>query len=627
MEKTHVTARFMVAIQNFRRDARGMMSMELVLVLPLLFWAVLGTIIYTDAYRARTQAQIAALHVADVISRNTTVLTEEYLEGMNDVFDFLNKRNLETRLRISSVSWDADTESPAILWSYGTRDLLSLTELESVASLGHSGDGAEEQEPKADNFGFTNPDMQLPVADLVQRIPPVFPGESLILVEAFTLWRSPIISWLGIDYLNNVRMTPIAVTRPRFSPFIRYEGDQGNFPPSASESELASLPPAGEVEEPDPEEEEQEPPGTSVTIAEMDFADGVTTGWSRTKVTHTSLPGIGSFLGNFSTGTRHNPVSFPIDLGAQSSSALIEFDLFIIDSWDGYRPGVASPEGDGIILRINGSAIAFEAFDHRLTGEQAVHANNRLSNAPRAEGNFRTTMELVQHGTNLWGSHWDDQVWRVRIEVNNPVNTFTFGISGTMNEPMENESFGIANFRVTAVRGEHGAPHFIPDPELHFWQDPYTEFKMYAGCPTSGPAAVSLRLRNSDLQPGQILQMLRRARGTTWLSQCPENISSIANRLATGTRTALLRYVNDTPNQDGNRLRIATSDGNNGFTCDSTLLIRDPQGQWHFNRRIQENNDHNARIDLGHASNGIYHIWVGTYELGECDTKLTYSKY
>jgi Flp pilus assembly protein TadG len=624
MQIQHVTDRLMAAVLRFRDDTRAMMSMELVLVLPLLFWAVLGTVVFTDAYRARTQAQSAALHVADVISRKTDVLTEEYLEGMNDVFDFLLHRNLETRLRISSIAWDANTQSPQVLWSFGTRNLASLTELASANFADGSEDAGE-----ADSFDFTNDTLQLPVADLAERIPPVFPGEALILVEAFTLWRSPIISWLGIDYLNNIRMTPIAVTRPRFSPFIRYVGDEGNFPPDGFEAEIASLPPAGEVDEPVTavEEEVTEPAGTIVTIVDMDFSDGVTTGWSRTKVTHSNLPGIGSFLGNFSTGTRHNPVNFPIDLGGESSSALIEFDLFIIDSWDGYRPNVASPEGDGIILRINGSAIAFEAFDHQLTGERAVHANNRLSNAPRAEGLFRTTMTLVQHGTNLWGSHWDDQLWRVRIEVNNPDTTFTLGISGTMNEGMANESFGIANFRVTAVRGPHGASHFIPDPDLHFWQDPYTEFKMYAGCPTSGPAAASLRLRNSDLQPGQILRMLRRARGTTWLSQCPENISSIANRLASGTRTALLRYVNDTPNEDGNRLRIATSDGNNGFTCDSTLLIRDPQGQWHFNRRIQENHDHNARIDLGHASNGIYHIWVGTYELGECDTDLTYTKY
>ena len=311
MKIKRIKASTLAVVLKYRDDMRGMMSIELVLVLPILFFAVLGTLVYTDAYRARAQAQMAALHVADLISRNTVVVTADYLEGMNNVFDFLNTRNMDTRLRISSITWDKDTETPEIVWSYGTRGLISLMDISAAA---HMGDGGSEVsgQPENDGFGFDNPQMQLPVAGLAQRIPPVFPGEALILVEAFSLWRSPIVSLMGISYLDNIRMTPIAVTRPRFAPFIRFEGDNGNFP---SGDELEAMAVADDEEEPVAEDEASEPPGTTVTVVDMDFTDGDTTGWSTETVTHSSVAGIGSFLGRFGGETRQNPINFDVNLG------------------------------------------------------------------------------------------------------------------------------------------------------------------------------------------------------------------------------------------------------------------------------------------------------------------------
>lgn len=618
MSKWRFDKAALTALHRYREDIRGTMSVELVLVLPLLFWAYIAMIVFYDAYRARMEAQAAALHVADLVSRQSQTVTTEYLEGMNDVYDFLTTRNRNTRLRISSLMWVEDQDDPQVAWSYGTRGLPSLLDL-SLASFG-GGDGDGDDDGPAPS-GFSIVENQMPVADLVDRIPQVLPGEALILVEAFTLWRSPIISWMGFDYLNHMRFTPLAVTRPRFSPFIRYEGDNDVYPEGPPEF----LPPVGDPPPPEEEEVEPEPEITSVTVVDTDFNDGNTQNWSATTVTQTHT---GAFFGPFGRETRQNPLTYQVNLGGASTSARIEFDLFIFDSWDGYDTTWARPEGEFLMIQVNGTSIALEAFTEWLPSHMR---HDRRTVASRAEGRFTTTMTLIRSGSNIWGSGWNDQVWRVVIDVENPAQTFTLGFSANLDEDIHNESFGFNRFRVTAERGSHGPAHFLPNAATRVGEDPLTRFTSYSGCPDRRIPAVNMTLRNSDL--AALLRMQRRAAGSSWLGSC--GISG-ASRYVRSSASMVLHYTNDTSNVNGNRLRIRTEDNNSGRTCDATLLIRDPSGQWFFNSEIQGttlldpfgvNANYNARINLGHAVTGEYHIWMGHFSETSCATDLRFERY
>ncbi len=611
-------------LRKYRDDTRGTISIEFLLSFPMLIWAFVATLIFTDAYRAQSQAQIAALHVADLISRNTEVVTNDYLEGLNDVFDFLNAQPHDTRLRISSVMWDAEDETPVVIWSYGTRNMASLHELGTLAPANFGDESGSDPEEDEDPpvFGFSNKKMQLPVANLAERIPPAFPGEALILVEAFTLWRTPMISWMGFDYLNNIRMTPIAVSRPRFSPFIRYEHDDDVFPDDGPEY----LPPAGEV--PPPEENTPEPETTTVTIVDTDFSSGDTTNWSVESgaVTHSDSS---SFLGPFGQETWQSPITYQVNLGQTSRKALIEFDLFVIDSWDGYGVDWAHPEGEFITIQVNGTSIALDSFLEFLP---PLMRNDRITVASRAEGKFTTTMEMIASGSNLYGGGWHDQVWRVRIEVENPATQFTLGFAARLNEDLWNESFGIRSFRITAEHGNHGPDHFVPNAAERLGEDPLTQFTSYSGCPDVRIPAMNLTMRSSDMW--EPLRMWRRAGGTNWVGHC--GISG-ADRYIRASPTMVLHYTNDTSNVDGNRLRVCTQDFNSGLSCDATLLIRDPYGQWYFNDDISagtwsllfgwRDRNYNARIDLGHAVSGEYHIWMGNHQSGVCSTDLRFELY
>lgn len=498
-------------LRCYRDDMRGSLSVELVFVLPLLLWAYIAIVVFNDAYRARMEGQSAALNVADMISRNTDELTVDYLEGMNDVFDFLTTRNRETRLRISSIMWDVDSEYPNVVWSYGTRDLPSLLDLlgtagDGTTSLGSINDVQDTSDPDADiGTAFDLWVNQLSVENLVDRIPPVLPGEALILVESFSFWESPLTSLMGLSILNSQRLAPLAVTRPRFSPFIRFELDNEIFPEGPPET----VPTVGEIEEPaEPEEEEEpEPESTTVTIVDTEFSSGETENWSADTITNSSG---NNFLGPFGQETRTNPVTYNVNLGGESKTARIEFDLLIIDSWDGYDPTWARPEGEHLMILVNGSSIDAQAFQDGLPGNMALA---RHSVASRAEGHFTTHMELIQSGSNVAGAHWHDQIWRVTIDIENPAQNFTLGFSANLDEPVNNESFGFTNFRVTAERGSHGPAHFVPS-QTFLAKDQYNQFDVFSGCPDHRIAAQTHTLRADLLQHRfQFCQSLYAQRG------------------------------------------------------------------------------------------------------------------
>ncbi len=600
---------------QFRDDLRGTMSVELVLVLPILFWAYAAMLVFYDAYRARMEAQSAALHIADLVSRHPGMIEADYLEGLNDVFDFLTSRNRQTRLRVSSVMLDMDTMEPAIVWSYGTRGLPSLNALSDYVYM------PDPDNPEDPPTGFDNFDNQLPVSDLASRIPIVLPGEALILVEAFTLWSNPIISGLGAGILNDVRLAPIAVTRPRFSPFVRFEGDGDIFPELPPEL----LPPTGEPVGPeDPEEpaEPEDPADQTVTIVDTDFNDGDTDGWSHSTVTD---GGLGSaLLGPFGQETWQNPVTYQVNLGAQSRSAEIEFDLWIIDSWDGFSTQYAHPEGEFLTILVNGTAISLDPFQWG----PGMMTLERRTVSSRAEGRFTTTMELVEVA-QAYGAHWQDQRWRVRIEVENPATElateFTLGFAARLDAALQNESFGIDRFRITAERGSWGPMHFVPDFDSRIGTDPLTRFRTYSGCPERRIPAATMPMLNSDLS--EPIRMRRSASGANGIGNCG---LPGADRYNTASPTLVVDYVNDTSDINGNRLRIRTQDNNSGNSCDAALLIRDPYGQYYYNDTLADswtNVDYNARVNLGHATTGRYTIWMGHYFRETCQTDLRFERY
>ncbi|GAB4263829.1 MAG: hypothetical protein Kow0013_10600 [Pararhodobacter sp.] len=594
---------------RFRRETRGTVSVELVIVLPVLLWALAASVVFYDGFRNRYHAQMAAQTVADIMSRETDLFTASYIEGLNEVYDFLADSRYPTRLRVSSVIWDSTNQRNRLQWSYGTRGLSPLPD--DTFELMQAGDYETLRARFGDDesFSFAGNAAQMPVTDLPNRIPPVLPGEALLLVEAFGLW-SPFAN-VGI---GQTRFTPVVVVRPRFAPWINFEGIDPVYP--EDNYEIAWTGGGGNDSLPDPHDPDPDPDPDPDSATSYDFNTGVTTGWSAGRITANGPSG--GFLGPFGLETYQTPVTLDVAFSQAHETARIAFDLLVIDTWDGFGPDFTNDSGDTLQLMIDGTPITMDAFHSRLPG---------LYGAPRSTttlldgAQYTVTMTLTSSGTSFAGQSREDQIWRVTLDIARPPRQFQLGFSATVDSAIDNESFGIDNVTITASGAASGTPYFTPDAGLLVGRDRITRFPQYGGAPDHRLAAPWVSMRNDDLSRG--VAILRHAGGPTNLGSIP---TINGHGYVMGSPSLVLNYDSQGATGRQARLEVRMDDGNNGYTCDTTLLVRDPNGQWWFNDDFGRRG-WNAGLQMGNAPSGAYTIWIGTYGPAQCASTLLVDAY
>lgn len=180
-------------IRDFRDGAEGSMSVEAVLIIPLLLWAYVAMFVYFDAFRARNEAEKASFVISDALTRVTEGVDENYIDGMQKTFDFLNNHDDDSKLRVTEVQWiETDADSGAgqyeVTWSYSTESAL----------------------PK-----LTNADL----VGLKSKIPNLVHGERLVIVETKSKWE-PLFQ-VGLDRRDFEFFVP---SSPRFASKVAWEG-------------------------------------------------------------------------------------------------------------------------------------------------------------------------------------------------------------------------------------------------------------------------------------------------------------------------------------------------------------------------------------------------------------------
>lgn len=188
-------------LQGFAGTERGAISAEAMIVLPVLFWGLIATYVYFDAFRANTISNKAAYTVADAISRQTAPVDEPYLDGMNTLYERLSLTRHPTSLRITSIGWSDADEEYKMIWSYTTDARPELT----TAQLN---------------------------AEFTERLPEIPEGDNLLMIEAIQDYTPPMRIGLGPRTFRN-----IVVTRPRYAPQVRlFDGETLLYDPVAGAS-------------------------------------------------------------------------------------------------------------------------------------------------------------------------------------------------------------------------------------------------------------------------------------------------------------------------------------------------------------------------------------------------------
>ncbi|MEP2640579.1 hypothetical protein [Roseobacter sp.] len=117
-------------LHRFARREHGNVTLETVIIAPILFWAFMAVVVIFDAYRQHSINQKAAYTIGDMISREDRAIGPTYLSGTRNLFDSLARSAEPSSIRVTSVRYDADNDLYLRNWSGSIGNIESATEAE-----------------------------------------------------------------------------------------------------------------------------------------------------------------------------------------------------------------------------------------------------------------------------------------------------------------------------------------------------------------------------------------------------------------------------------------------------------------------------------------------------------------
>ncbi len=174
-------------VRAFRDDTDASVTVEFVMAVPMLFWALAACYVFFDGYRQSAINLKAAYTIGDLISRETEAINDEYLDSMYKLHRLLTRATSSTTLRVTVLHWDEDAERFYQDWSQTRGSIDPLT----------SGD----------------------VLLLTDKLPIVPNAERIILVETTNSF-TPTFTNVGLGTLS---LDNFVFTSPRFAPQVIWE--------------------------------------------------------------------------------------------------------------------------------------------------------------------------------------------------------------------------------------------------------------------------------------------------------------------------------------------------------------------------------------------------------------------
>ena len=169
--------RFKSALARFRDGTDGIMTVEMVITLPFLFWMITTSFELYEVHRYKSARVKATYTVADMLSRELLPVDAQLTAGAKTLFDAVTADHGDNQLRMTVVEYDSINDSYVVEWSdtHGDGPMSDLTTAE--------------------------------VANAHSEIPVLQGGEQLIIVESTSTY-TPIFSYPGLnnDYTVNTKV-------------------------------------------------------------------------------------------------------------------------------------------------------------------------------------------------------------------------------------------------------------------------------------------------------------------------------------------------------------------------------------------------------------------------------------
>ncbi|AXI45938.1 hypothetical protein C1J03_07830 [Sulfitobacter sp. SK012] len=185
-----------IARLEFARREDGTVAIETVIILPLLFWTYLSMFSIFDAFRQYSINQKASFTIGDMISRETLPLDNDYLNGSQDLFDYLTRSRSDSAIRVSSLAYDKTNDKFKHDWSKVR--------------------------------GWVEPLNDDQVRTWTDRLPLMRHNERIMVVETWSKYDPPFNTGLEKREIRN-----FVFTRPRYAPRVLWfdDGRDGDYLP------------------------------------------------------------------------------------------------------------------------------------------------------------------------------------------------------------------------------------------------------------------------------------------------------------------------------------------------------------------------------------------------------------
>jgi len=172
-------------MKSFAADTKGSISVEFALSMPILFWAFMATYVFFDGYRQSAVNLKAAYTIGDLVSRETEVINDDYVDSMQSLLGELTSADSSVSLRLTVIRWDEGDDRYYVDWSVKRGYDLAMTD---------------------DTIG-----------EIESRLPVMPDNERVILVETISVYE-PFFD-IGMEDRS---MDNFVFTRPRFAPQVLY---------------------------------------------------------------------------------------------------------------------------------------------------------------------------------------------------------------------------------------------------------------------------------------------------------------------------------------------------------------------------------------------------------------------
>lgn len=173
------------SVRRFLRGEDGTIIAETVIVLPMLLWAYIGLFVYWDCFRSLNTVQKATYTVSDMLSRAQTGITSSYIDGLEQVVEYLIDHDQNATMRVTSISWNTVNNRFEVHWSRST-DQTGLPPLTTVT-----------------------------LQNFTSQIPTMTAGDYVVIVEV----KVPYVPSFNVG-MTAQTFNEFIVTRPRFLPCI-----------------------------------------------------------------------------------------------------------------------------------------------------------------------------------------------------------------------------------------------------------------------------------------------------------------------------------------------------------------------------------------------------------------------